>query len=250
MQTELLESEHIEYLNREIGIVVSPRHTFGTDALLLADFASPRKKDWACDFGTGCGIIPLLWYRDGKGQHIDGVELQQAGYHQFCRSIAANHAEDKVFAHHLNLREAPQHLQKGKYDCITMNPPYTALGRGIPSQKEHEKTARHEVQCTFSDIFWSAKQLLRYGGKIAICFRPERLAEAIHDMQEQGIEPKKMRLVSKNPQSAPWLCLLEGRSGGKSGITVMPNFFLYEKDGSYTEEMQALLGAYRDKGEV
>lgn len=249
METKLLESEHIEYLNREVGVIVSPLHTFGTDALLLADFAAPRRSDWLCDFGTGCGIIPMLWFRDGKGAHIDGVELQEAGYNQLCRTVSMNHAEATVQPHHLDLKLAAEVFPKGKYDCITMNPPYTPAGKGIPSQKAHEKTARHEVACTFADIFGAAKKLLRYGGKMCVCFRPERLAEAMLEMQKQGLEPKRMRLVAKNPESAPWLCLLEGRYGGKSGITVLPNLFLYEQDGSYTEEMHRIYGAYKDKGE-
>lgn len=37
--------EHIEYLSRDLGLIVSKEHTFGTDALLLADFASPKRYD-------------------------------------------------------------------------------------------------------------------------------------------------------------------------------------------------------------
>ena len=35
-------------------------HTFGTDAVLLASFAQPRKSTKAVELGTGCGIISLL----------------------------------------------------------------------------------------------------------------------------------------------------------------------------------------------
>lgn len=69
--------EHIEYLSRDLGLIVSKEHTFGTDALLLADFASPKRYDICCDFGTGCGIIPMLWCRDGCGKEISAVEIQE-----------------------------------------------------------------------------------------------------------------------------------------------------------------------------
>lgn len=251
MEPKLLKDEHIEYLNTEVGIIVSPLHTFGTDAILLAHFANPKRKDKICDFGTGCGIIPMLFARDGCGAHIDGVELQEAGYQQFCRTIDMQEKvlQEKLFPHHMDLKIAEEVLEKGTYDCITMNPPYTPSGKGIVSQKEHEKTARHEVSCTFQDIFTSAKHLLRYGGKICICFRPERLAEAMEAMQKQNIEPKRMRLVAKNAESAPWLCLLEGRYGGKSGMMVEKNLFLYRKNGELTEEMLSIYGSYKEKGE-
>ena len=53
--------EKISKLGKNYSIIVSKRHTFGTDAVLLASFAKPSIKQIACDLGTGCGIIPMLW---------------------------------------------------------------------------------------------------------------------------------------------------------------------------------------------
>ena len=50
-QTKLYKNEHIEYLKPNFGLVVSPAHTFGTDAVLLAHFAAPKKNTLACDMG-------------------------------------------------------------------------------------------------------------------------------------------------------------------------------------------------------
>ena len=36
-------------------VLVSPQHTFGTDAVLLAHFAAPRPRERWADLGTGCG---------------------------------------------------------------------------------------------------------------------------------------------------------------------------------------------------
>ena len=50
----------MEQLSDTLSICVTKDHRFGTDAFLLSDFAAPRRRDLACDLGTGCGIIPLL----------------------------------------------------------------------------------------------------------------------------------------------------------------------------------------------
>ena len=82
----LNKDEHIEYLRKDFGLIVSKEHTFGTDALLLADFASPKRYDICCDFGTGCGIIPMLWCRDGCGKEISAVEnLPFSDFHKYSR---------------------------------------------------------------------------------------------------------------------------------------------------------------------
>ena len=53
-----------ERLSDDIKIAVSSDHTFGTDAVILSDFAKIKPRDKALDMGTGCGIIPLLWLRN------------------------------------------------------------------------------------------------------------------------------------------------------------------------------------------
>ena len=54
-----------EPLGNGYFVNVTPHHTFGTDAVVLRNFANPKKKDLLVDLGTGCGIIPLLMLRDG-----------------------------------------------------------------------------------------------------------------------------------------------------------------------------------------
>ena len=54
----------MEQLAPDLSVCITRDHRFGTDAFLLSDFAAVRRKDLACDLGTGCGIIPLLWFRD------------------------------------------------------------------------------------------------------------------------------------------------------------------------------------------
>ena len=51
---EIFDGEHIEDLGEGVGVVVSKQHTFGTDAMLLAHFANPKRNDIACVFGSGC----------------------------------------------------------------------------------------------------------------------------------------------------------------------------------------------------
>lgn len=243
----LFEQEHIEFLSPTVGVIVSPAHTFGTDALLLADFAAPKRDARACDFGTGCGILPFYWQRSGLCSRIDGIELQAKACAQFARGIARNALQDKVFAHQADLKTASDFLPRGTYDLVTMNPPYQAANTGRLSENLHAQIARHEVLCTFEDIAASAARLLRFGGRFCVCIRPERLAACMAAMQSCRLEPKRLRMVAKNPQSQPWLCLLEGRLGGKSGLRVLPMLFLFADDNhAYSAEFLRICGTYAD----
>ena len=246
MEAKLNEKEHIEYLSEKTGIIVSDEHTFGTDALLLAYFASPKNSDVICDLGTGCGIIPFIFFRDGN-KNITAVEIQENACNQVKRSIEMNSAEKSVTLINSDLRELDFRALNGKFSLVTMNPPYTKANGGIESENQNEKIARHETMCDISDVALCASKLLKYGGRLCICGRPERLFETMKALSDKKIEPKRLRTVQKNTSSAPWLFLLEGRLGGKSGMTVLPPLYIENDDKSESDELLSILGKYREE---
>lgn len=240
---ELLDSEHIEDLGEGVGVVVSKQHTFGTDAMLLASFANPKRNDIACDFGSGCGIIPFLWLRDGKCKEITAIEIQENGCNQMLRSRALNET-DKITILNRDLKEIDD-LKAGSFDLVTMNPPYKIENGGIKNDEEYATIARHETFCNMNDIAKSAARLLRFGGKLCICHRPERVFDAMFAMRENGIEPKTLRFVSKKGDTQPWLVLIEGKRGAKNGLKVEKNLVAYNDDGTFTDEMLSITEKYR-----
>lgn len=231
--------EHTEYISDTLGLIVSGEHTFGTDALLLAYFASPKRKDLCADFGTGCGIIPFWWLREGCGKEIYAVDIQEKAVGQLTRSVEANGVSEAIHPILSDLRDLKGKMSAGCFDVVTMNPPYKPAGTGIVSQSAADRIARHETACSFDEICVSAARLLRFGGRFCICLKPERMCDAIASMRNAKLEPKRMRLVSQRSGCAPWLMLLEGRSGGKPGMTVEREL-LIESD-----EMTRIIGSYR-----
>ena len=232
-----------EYLGSGITAFVSDEHTFGTDAVLLADFANPTPKSKCCDLGSGCGIIPLLWCKK-KTAEITAVEIQEKGYNQIKEAIAFNNLESRITPINSDLKELKGKVNFGYYNIVTMNPPYTAEGSGIISSSGADKIARHGTMCTFGDICFTASKLLNFGGKLCMCIRPERLFELAKEMQNNSIEPKRIRFVSKTDGKTPWLVLVEGKRGGKSGLTVESELHIYAQSGEYSEEMKNIYKDY------
>ena len=217
---DLLQDEKIEPLGNNIKIVVSPSHTFGTDAILLANFASVKRKDIACDMGTGCGIIPMIWCK-GETKQIYAVDIQPKAISQLEKSIELNGITGRIIPINCDLRSFGDALPQGQLDLVTMNPPYKPVGTGIESISEAERIARHEVCCTVEDACAAAKKLLKYGGRFCMCHRPERLADVIFEMRKNKIEPKRLTFVNNATDSAePWLILIEGKKGGHAGLKI------------------------------
>lgn len=79
-----------------------------------------------------------------------------------------------------------------------------------------------------------------------MCHRPERLCDIIVSMRRGGVEVKKIRFVKQTEGKAPWLVLVEGKKSGKSGVTVMPDLIMKNRDGTNTDEFRSMFGDYMD----
>ena len=218
-------------------------HRFGTDAFVLSGFAACRRKDIACDLGAGCGIIPLLLLgAESAPAQIYGLELQPDGVALMERAVAANGLEGRFLPLQGDLRRLPETLPKAAFDVVTCNPPYFRPGHGYQSPAEDRRTARQEDTCTLDDLCAAAAKLLKYGGRLCLCHRPERLADIFEAMRRRRIEPKRLRMVTQRQGTAPWLVLVEGRLGGNPALAIEADLVVEHPEGGFSDEMLALYG--------
>ncbi len=234
-----------EPLGKGFFINVSKNHTFGTDAVLLADFASVKKVKDHCDLGSGCGIISMLLLRDNTAENSVGVEISDEAV-ELAKATANEFAKDRFTVLHSDLLELKGKLPFGVYELVTCNPPYKANGAGILSDGARDKVARHETMCTLEDVIETASHLLRSSGRFCLCQRPERLSDIIDLMRKHKVEPKRLRIVCKKAGEEPWLVLIEGRRDAKSGMRIMPPLFVYDEKGNLSEEMLEIYGPYKE----
>lgn len=241
------EGEHLEPLGNGVQVIVSPHHAFGTDTILLAHFSAPKKNDKACELGTGCGAIPLIWCRDDKTASITAVDIQEEACDLLRRSTALNHLDDKIQVLHSDWRDLRSKVSWGSYDLVVCNPPYKAVGTGIVNPEQAHKIARHEAHGTLEDIVQTAAGLLQFAGRFCLCQRPERLSDVICLMRQYGIEPKRLRFVQQHAAKAPKLFLIEGKRGGQpNGLVTAPALLIENDDGSLSREMTDIYGVYKE----
>ena len=221
---------NFEKLSDSVKVCVSSDHTFGTDAFLLTEFSGFKGNDIICDLGTCCGIIPLAISVQKPGIPIFAVDIQPKAIEQLKNGIRESNLENitPILA---DLKELPPEMPFQKFSLVICNPPYKASKAGVESLSETQRIARHEVMCNINDICLTADRLLKFGGKLCICNRPERLADVISSMKQNHIEPKKLQFIAKDNNSAPWLFLIEGKKGAKPFLQVLPNRII--KSGTF-----------------
>lgn len=234
-----------EPIGKGLFIAVSKNHTFGTDAVLLSNFAADKKVKKHCDLGMGCGIISMLLLREEKVEETFGVDISKEAV-DLAKYTADEYSSGKFTPILADLKELRGILPFGEYDLVTCNPPYKAEGAGIISRTATDKVARHETECSLEDVVGSAAKLLKSSGRLCICQRPERLTDIFDLMRKHRCEPKRLRLVCKQTDTEPWLVLVEGRRDGKAGLRIMPPLFVYGKNGNLSEEMIKIYGDYKE----
>lgn len=243
----LKENEHYEPLGNNIKVIVSDKHHFSTDTILLANFAMPKKHDKSVELGTGCGTIPLIWARElGKNLNVTAVEIQDDAYNMIKRSVLINGLGKYITPVHGDLRNLRSKLRYGYYDLVVCNPPYKLSGSGIVNPEKEKHIARHEETCTLDDIVSCGARLLQFGGRFCLCQRPERLCDVMESMRKHHIEPKRLRFVQQRQAKEPKLFLIEGRrSGNKGSLKVEPVLFIEDKNGDFSKEMREIYGSYK-----
>ena len=203
-----MNNKHLEPLGSGIKIYVSDSYRFSTDTILLADFS------------------------------------KQIGAK---KCVEYNNLQDKIRIVNSDLNKLDGALPLGSFDLVACNPPYKISGGGITNPENAKLVARHESECTLDDVCRCGSSLLQFGGRLCICQRPERLADAMEAMRKYSVEPKKLRLVQQRKSKAPKLFLLEGRRGGKRGfLEVMPTLFIEDESGNFSEEMLNIYGSYKE----
>ncbi len=225
-----------ESLGDGIEICISDEHRFGTDAFLLADFAQARRKDICADFCTGSGIIAMLLYKNYRPRLTYALEIQEKAHEQLKVSLKKSKIDSIVPV----LGDLKDWRAEKELDLITCNPPYKINNTGEKNDSEAVSIARHEMMCTVDDVCAAAKRSLKFGGRLCLCNRPERLCDIMTAMRSNGIEPKRLRTVHKNPECPPWLILVEGRKGGRNFLQIEKPLYVRSADGGLSAEMNRI----------
>lgn len=244
---ELQENERIDDLNiAGLKLIQNTKYfCFGMDSVLLSNYVGGNKSsNVIIDFCTGSAVIPILLTAKIRYKKIYGIELQEQMYDLATRNIALNNLENEitVINNDINNVTAIKELLKNDglndtVDIITVNPPYKSKDCGVENDLDVKKIARHEIMCSLEDVFNSSSKLLKYGGKLYMVHKPERLTDIICIGRKYGIELKKMRLMQPYIDKKPSIVLLEMVKGAGAEIIVEPNLIEYNQDGSYTDEI-------------
>ena len=243
MNIKLKENERIDDLEfKNLKIIQNKEgFCFGTDSVLLADFAKNIKKGAnVLDLGTGTGIISILLCGKTDLNSITGVEIQNEVAEMANRSSKLNKLEKKFKVLNDNILNLKNIYDNQSFDVIVTNPPYKKKNTGIINENEKKIISRHEITATLEDFIKVSSDLLKDKGEIYMVHRPDRLVDILSLMRNNKIEPKILRMVYSNKNMEPKLLLIKGIKNAKPFLKIEKNLYIYDGNGNYTEEIMKI----------
>ncbi len=208
----------------------------GQDSMLLSDFAAPPARGKVVDLGCGNGALGVLLCSRHERVDVTGIEIQEDVAELAWDNVRINHLSDRMRVVTGDFKRCKKLFDPGQFDYAVCNPPYFSQGSGYAAKGENRHTARQEVQSNAADAVRAAAYLIKYGGRAAFVYRPERVCELIRVMQQCGLEPKRMRFVHQNAQAVPSAVLLEARRGSSPGVQIAPPLLVCDENGQQTRE--------------
>lgn len=184
----------------------------GSDTLALGRFATVRKGWRVCDLGTGSGVLLLLLAAREPQLELFGLDQDPAAAALAQDNLRHNGLEGQIWTGSWSKTPFPP----GSFDLVVSNPPYYASGSGKdggPARMEREEL---DALCR------AAARLLRNGGRFALSFPTQRLADLFETMRRWDLEPKRLKLLSHTSTKPPYALLVEGVRQGKPGLQVLP----------------------------
>lgn len=221
-------------------------YRYSLDPVLLAHFVNPGPEERILDLGTGSGILPLLLVSLYGPHQVLAIEIQADMAERARRNVVQNGRAGQIEVVHGDLRRIADYAPPASYHLVISNPPFRPRGGGRIAPDDERAMARHELAGDLNDFIAAACHSLDHGGRFAVIYLAERMAELLAKLSARGLEPKRLRMVHATSDSEARLVMVEARKGGRPGLQVEKPLIIYEgrsDSRNYTEEV---LNMYRD----
>lgn len=196
-------------------------YRFTSDSVLLSKFAKPKKRDVVADFCAGSGIVGFHFYalhREKFPQIPVTLFEMQEDLLNLARKTAKYNGFDNFSFVQGKLQELPKEYDE-KFSLVLCNPPYER--GGFDNDEYHKAVCRKELTIRLEEIAKAASRALKFGGRLCMLHRADRLAEVCYTLHDAKLEVKKIQFVGGRYGSKPYLVIVEGVKGGKPNTEIL-----------------------------
>ena len=206
-------------------------YRFTSDSVLLSRFAKGKKGDVVADFCAGSGIVAFHFHALNK-ERLQGLkytlfEMQKELSELSKKTAKWNNFDnfESVQCRLQDLYEKPMRQYHEAFSLVLCNPPYEKKGVGFDNDEYHKAICRKEITLTLPEIAKAASYALKFGGRLCMLHRADRLPEVCYTLHAVNIEVKKIQFVGGRYGTKPYLVMIEGVKGGKACSEILPTIY-------------------------
>ncbi len=226
-QLQLNEYEVLEdMLIDGLQIVQDTRlYRFTSDSVLLSRFAKAKKADVVADFCAGSGIVAFHFFALNRAKLHDLqftlFEMQEELSALSKKTAKINGFDNFSFVQG-KLQDIPKEYNE-KFSLVLCNPPYEK--GGFENDEYCKAICRKEITINLKEIAKAASFALKFGGRLCMLHRADRLAEVCYTLKEVKLEVKKIQFVSGRQGVKPYLVMVEAVKGGKPNTEILETVY-------------------------
>ena len=210
-------------------------YRFTSDSVLLSRFAKAKKRDNVADFCAGSGIVAFHFYALNRKKLRDLrftlFEMQEDLCALSKKTAALNGFDNFSFVQG-KLQDIPKEYNE-KFSLVLCNPPYE--NGGFDNDEYHKAVCRKELTINLKEIAKAASFALKFGGRLCILHRADRLAEVCYTLHDVKLEVKKIQFVGGRYGAKPYLVMVEAVKGGKPHTEIMDTIYNVRTESSAEE---------------
>jgi tRNA1Val (adenine37-N6)-methyltransferase len=215
-------------------------YRFSIDSLLLYGFAHPFLAGPLIDLGCGTGVLAFLAARLHPRILVVGLELQRAMALRAGRGSRLSGLAGRLAVVQGDIRDAPRLFRKGSFASVLSNPPYHRHGTGRQPAHDERVIARHDRCCRPAELVDAAAHLLAPGGRLFLCWPPDRLQELVRAAAARNLQPDLHLPVCSRTGAAPHLLLLRFAATPTDTVTHLPPLAVH-RGHAHSPEVAGLL---------
>lgn len=200
-------------------------YRFTSDSVLLSKFATPKKGDVVADFCAGSGIVGFHFYALHK-EKFPKMPLTLFEMQAELSALSKKTAQLNAFENFQFVCGKLQDISKEyheKFSLVLCNPPYEK--GGFENDEYHKAVCRKEITINLDEIAKAASYALKFGGRLAMLHRADRVAEVCYTLKKYNLEVKKLQFVGGRCGMKPYLVLVEAVKGGKAYVELLPTIY-------------------------
>ena len=216
----LKENERLEDLQYNNLSIIQDKtgYCFTSDSVDLANFAKVKKGGILVDLCSGSGVVGILTLNKNQAKLCHLVELQPRLLDMSKRSIEYNNQQNLFIFHNKKLQGIHKDIGSGFADTVTVNPPYMTTNNQLLSESVEINTAKFEIEVSLKEVITEASKLLKFGGKLYMVHKEERLCDIVCFCRENNLEVKTIKIKKGRASN---IVLVEATKGGKVGCRIV-----------------------------